>query len=309
MSGQNLDHGGKNLPAVSRAEHPLARSIRVGHHAQYVSIRVENACDIAQGSIRVGFRSNFSARGCVAKGDSVLRFQATQFLFCAEVIALHVPDGNLQHLTLDELVGEGTICGFNAQVNLLADVFEAGVPHQRAGQQSGFGKDLEAVADAQHQSAAGSKPLHRLHDGRKPRDGAGAKVISVGEASRNQDGIDAGQILGIVPKECYGLVSHFSDDVERVVVAIGTRKDENPEFHDSRLSASKRGGFPIPGLMPARLWSQVTWEPQSPRWYTHKVGRVPAPTLFTTAEVSMSGHSKWATIKHKKGALDADRKS
>jgi YebC/PmpR family DNA-binding regulatory protein len=29
--------------------------------------------------------------------------------------------------------------------------------------------------------------------------------------------------------------------------------------------------------------------------------------IFTSIEVSMSGHSKWATIKHKKGALDAKR--
>src|ERR1700744_2848014 len=29
--------------------------------------------------------------------------------------------------------------------------------------------------------------------------------------------------------------------------------------------------------------------------------------IFTLFEVVMSGHSKWATIKHKKGALDAKR--
>ena len=29
--------------------------------------------------------------------------------------------------------------------------------------------------------------------------------------------------------------------------------------------------------------------------------------IFNKFEVSMSGHSKWATIKHKKGALDAKR--
>src|ERR1019366_3113291 len=29
--------------------------------------------------------------------------------------------------------------------------------------------------------------------------------------------------------------------------------------------------------------------------------------IFTLSEVLMSGHSKWATIKHKKGALDAKR--
>jgi YebC/PmpR family DNA-binding regulatory protein len=43
------------------------------------------------------------------------------------------------------------------------------------------------------------------------------------------------------------------------------------------------------------------------RWYTHKVRRESAPAFLTTAEVPMSGHSKWATIKHKKGALDAKR--
>jgi YebC/PmpR family DNA-binding regulatory protein len=34
---------------------------------------------------------------------------------------------------------------------------------------------------------------------------------------------------------------------------------------------------------------------------------VSAPAFQTIVEVHMSGHSKWATIKHKKGALDAKR--
>jgi YebC/PmpR family DNA-binding regulatory protein len=45
---------------------------------------------------------------------------------------------------------------------------------------------------------------------------------------------------------------------------------------------------------------------QSRRWYTRKGGREQTPD-FNTPEVPMSGHSKWATIKHKKGALDAKR--
>jgi YebC/PmpR family DNA-binding regulatory protein len=54
------------------------------------------------------------------------------------------------------------------------------------------------------------------------------------------------------------------------------------------------------------------------RWYTHRGGAGPhrqgfvvgagvIAGIFTSIEVSMSGHSKWATIKHKKGALDAKR--
>ncbi len=43
------------------------------------------------------------------------------------------------------------------------------------------------------------------------------------------------------------------------------------------------------------------------RCYNPVVGRVSSASIFTTIEVLMSGHSKWATIKHKKGALDAKR--
>jgi len=43
------------------------------------------------------------------------------------------------------------------------------------------------------------------------------------------------------------------------------------------------------------------------QWYTHKVGRASAPPSFISLRYFMSGHSKWATIKHKKGALDAKR--
>src|SRR3954447_19008354 len=43
----------------------------------------------------------------------------------------------------------------------------------------------------------------------------------------------------------------------------------------------------------------------SPLLQARAVG--PVGTLSEVAEVLMSGHSKWATIKHKKGALDAKR--
>jgi len=41
--------------------------------------------------------------------------------------------------------------------------------------------------------------------------------------------------------------------------------------------------------------------------YSQGQARARACILFHYAEVLMSGHSKWATIKHKKGALDAKR--
>jgi YebC/PmpR family DNA-binding regulatory protein len=46
---------------------------------------------------------------------------------------------------------------------------------------------------------------------------------------------------------------------------------------------------------------------ESRKWYTCKVRRVPRRYLSLSLRFFMSGHSKWATIKHKKGALDAKR--
>jgi YebC/PmpR family DNA-binding regulatory protein len=41
--------------------------------------------------------------------------------------------------------------------------------------------------------------------------------------------------------------------------------------------------------------------------HLHNLNLVSGIRIFTHSEVPMSGHSKWATIKHKKGALDAKR--
>jgi YebC/PmpR family DNA-binding regulatory protein len=55
-----------------------------------------------------------------------------------------------------------------------------------------------------------------------------------------------------------------------------------------------------------RPWGNIAFCFPSPVLYSQGRARA-APAFFTTFEVLMSGHSKWATIKHKKGALDAKR--
>ena len=79
------------------------------------------------------------------------RFKLLQRGRVAEIISFHVADGNLQDLAFAQQVGEWTIGGFDAQMNLLADVFQAGVAHECAGQQTALRQNLKSVADAQHQ--------------------------------------------------------------------------------------------------------------------------------------------------------------
>ena len=126
---------------------------------------------------------------------------------------------------------KGESVGLGAEVDLLADVVQAGVAHQRAGQQAGLAQDLEAIADAEHQAAGAGKLLHRLHDRGEARDGAGAQVIAIGEAAGDQDGVAALEVFRGMPEIGHWLPSDCVDDVVGVVVAVGAGEDQNAEFH------------------------------------------------------------------------------
>jgi hypothetical protein len=73
------------------------------------------------------------------------------------------------------------------------------VPSQGSREQARLAQDLEAVADAHHRAA----PLGVLPDGvhhpSEPGDGSGPEVITVGEATRKDDGIGTGQVIVAVP--------------------------------------------------------------------------------------------------------------
>jgi hypothetical protein len=86
-------------------------------------------------------------------------------------------------------------------MDLLADVFEASVAHERAGKKTGFGEDLEAVADAEDETAGVGEVATDCMTGREAGDGAGAEVVAVGEAAGNEDCVDVLEVFGVVPEE------------------------------------------------------------------------------------------------------------
>src|SRR5579875_3161676 len=98
-------------------------------------------------------------------------------------------------------------------MDLLADVLEAGVAEQGAGEQSGLTEDLKSIADAEHEAARGGEFPDRLHDGREAGDGAGAEVVAIGEAAGDEDGVAALEVGGITPEEDDGLAGNLGDYV------------------------------------------------------------------------------------------------
>ncbi len=83
-----------------------------------------------------------------------------------------MPDGNRQNLSFAATVRERSVCILHPHLNRLADILEAHIANERSRQQSRFAKNLEAIADAQHQSSIGGKLADRFHHRRKLGNGS-----------------------------------------------------------------------------------------------------------------------------------------
>jgi hypothetical protein len=82
---------------------------------------------------------------------------------------------------------------------VLADKMQIFIPHQRAGQKSGFAQNLKTVADTENEFSLRRKFFDRLHHGRKTRQRTGSQIIAVGKTARNDDGVITAQIRFLVP--------------------------------------------------------------------------------------------------------------
>jgi hypothetical protein len=145
-------------------------------------------------------------------------------------------DGNSEHLAYASRAGERRVAGFNAEIHRTTDEAEAAIAQNGTRKQAGFEKNLKSVADAENEPASGGEALNRAHHRGKTSDGAGAEIITVGKTARENDGINAGQILGLVPQHLDRLLEDATDRVPRVVIAIGPGKDDDAEFHERILS-------------------------------------------------------------------------
>ena len=120
---------------------------------------------------------------------------------------------------------------------MLAAKLQLAVPQHRAGQQAGFEQHLEAIADAEHRAAAGGKPFDFAHDRREAGHRSGPEIVAVREATRQDDDVGALEVRVLVPDVLGLLAEHLSGGVVRVLVAVGSGKDDDREFHAIDLDA------------------------------------------------------------------------
>src|SRR5438105_6767175 len=121
-------------------------------------------------------------------------------------------------------------CAVDPDLDRAAQELQARVLLQGTGEQAGLSEDLETVADAQHRPACLCELADGTHQRAEPGDGARAQIVAVGEAAREDDGVDVAQGVVAVPQQL-GLTAGGTDGFDHVVLAVRARKDDDADVH------------------------------------------------------------------------------
>src|SRR6266478_9891814 len=241
--------------AVLAAQDAFGQALRVRHHSQDVPAGVGDAGDVRERAVRVRPRDAANSLGVdVAEGDLSFAFEPAQAFRVDVVIPVAVADGDADDVALGVLARPGRHGVLHLEVHVAADVLERIVAPHRPGQHSRLEEDLEAVADADHVTAALAELPHLVHDRREARDGAGAQVVAVGEPAGEHHHVGAAQIAVLVPDVAGGAAEDVLGHVVDVVVAVAAGKDDHREEHQ-RISSTRYSSITVL----ARSFSHMSW--------------------------------------------------
>src|SRR5680860_1510445 len=165
-------------------------------------------------------------------------------------------DGQLESLALLGAAGKGSRMIADPHLGPVAQKAEAAVLSQRSGEQPRLAQDLEPVADADHEAAVASMGRDRVHYRGEACDGAGAKVVAVGETAGQDDDVGAVKVGLSVPQK----LDPGSEPLQHeraVALAVGAGKhgDGGPHRHRGSTTTSK---LSITGFASRRAQTSLT---------------------------------------------------
>ena len=198
------------------------------HHAQDVALDIADAGNIVQRPVGVCFGCSRAIPVAIAENDLIVVLQAFQPFGIDEKVPFLVGYGDVQDSARRDVAGERGVCAFHADVLMLADEGEAGIHKQRSGQQIAFREDLEAVADAQNQSAGFGESYHFIHYGREACQRPAAQIVAIGETARQHHQIGVLQVAVFVPDQVAG-VTPLTKGTLGVAVAVGAWESDHAD--------------------------------------------------------------------------------
>src|SRR3984957_1559204 len=154
------------------------------HQTQHIEPVVEYARYRIDGSVRARIVPDRALGVAIAKRDPAFRLDSADGVVIGDEVSLAVRDGEFDHLSRRVTTREWSLGVFDPDMLHFADKAQLRVAHQNARQKARLAQDLEAIADAKHQSATRRVLADRPHDRRTSRDRAAAQIVSVGESTR-----------------------------------------------------------------------------------------------------------------------------
>src|SRR5579872_664814 len=201
------------------------------HHAEYIEPLIRDARDAVGRSVRVAVRCKASPRITVAKQDSSALGEITDGLRIGDVTSLAVRNGYRKNLILSCLSRPGSVRVLYAQMDRLADKLQPPISDQRPRQQMRLAEDLEAVADSEHITAEIGVVADSIHYRRKAGDGPGPQIVAIREATRQDQAVVSLDASLLMPYVVHGLTQNVLDHMISVLIADGSRKADDTEFH------------------------------------------------------------------------------
>jgi hypothetical protein len=128
----------EDLEAVGATQLRFARAFGMRHHPEHVPAWVADARNVVERTVRIGMRGDLALGAGITKYNLLIALQVSQGGIVAEVVALHVTDGYGEHFAVAAGMSEGSVGVVHSYVDWLANVLQAYIAHQGAGQQSGL---------------------------------------------------------------------------------------------------------------------------------------------------------------------------
>jgi hypothetical protein len=118
------------------------------------------------------------------------------------------------------------------------------VAPQRPGQKAGLAQYLEAVADADDQTAVSGETLYCGHNRREPGYGPGPQIVAVGKSPRQYHALVLAEVFLLVPNVVSLLTEQVPDYVMAVGIAPSTGENNYTETHGTSFDL-KGGLLPV----------------------------------------------------------------
>mmetsp|Transcript_18163 Transcript_18163/g.28382 ORF Transcript_18163/g.28382 Transcript_18163/m.28382 type:complete len:209 (-) Transcript_18163:254-880(-) len=201
----------------------IRRPFRVRHHAKDAAVFRQDTGNVAQGPV-----------GVVGIGecDAILARQLIQRGLIREIVAIVMRNRDIDDVTRIVPFGVGRLRRLHLQTHGLADVFQACIAQERAGQDAGFGQNLKSVAHAQHIAAPIRMGLYGLTNWGIGRNRTATQVVTKGKAARHADDINAfGQARILVPYH-RDIRTRRLERHRQIPITVRAGKNDHGSLHD-----------------------------------------------------------------------------